>query len=537
MEQQSLEALQQEMARLRACVTELEADNASLKQSVAAHQQGEERLQSILESMTDNVLVWDGNYEYLYANQAAIDHVGTTRDQVIGKNIRDGLGHIPEFMQRWMQRIDHVLATNEPLYAEDVAEVGDRTVYSESRLAPLRGADNKPTAVALVYRDITERKQQEHDLRVLFDNVNDGIIIHTLDDTGTILEVNAQMMAMYQVDRATALSLKVSDFSSPDNNMEAIGQMLQRAIDGESPVFSWKARRPGDGSEFDAEVTLRRVQFQQQLCILATVRDITEHKKQQAEVSIFKTMADTAPDGFGMANADGTLTYANAAYRALAGYGDALIGMNFLDHFTEADRVLALEALKTTAEQGDWQGVLNFQHQDGSIIPVDTKGFVTRDEAGNIIAVMGLFRDLREQHRLEAERTAMQQQIIAAQRDALRELSTPLIPITEDVLIMPLIGTVDSQRAQMIMEALLEGVAQHQADLVILDITGVSVVDTQVAQAFIQSAQAVRLLGAQVMLTGIQPQIAQTLVHLGTDLSGIITRGSLQAGIATALRQ
>jgi anti-anti-sigma factor len=100
---------------------------------------------------------------------------------------------------------------------------------------------------------------------------------------------------------------------------------------------------------------------------------------------------------------------------------------------------------------------------------------------------------------------------------------------------MPLIGTIDSQRAQQIMEALLEGTAQHQAELAILDITGVAVVDTQVAQALVSAAQAVRLLGAQVMLTGIQPQIAQTLVQLGVDLSGIQTEGSLQAGIAAAL--
>jgi anti-anti-sigma regulatory factor len=102
---------------------------------------------------------------------------------------------------------------------------------------------------------------------------------------------------------------------------------------------------------------------------------------------------------------------------------------------------------------------------------------------------------------------------------------------------MPLIGSIDSGRAQMIMETLLEGVAHYQAELVILDITGVQIVDTQVAQAFIQAAQAVRLLGAQVMLTGIQPQIAQTLVHLGVDLSGLQTAGSLQAGIAFALKQ
>jgi anti-anti-sigma factor len=151
--------------------------------------------------------------------------------------------------------------------------------------------------------------------------------------------------------------------------------------------------------------------------------------------------------------------------------------------------------------------------------------------------MIGFSTDLREQKQMEAERAAMQEQIIDAQRSALRELSTPLIPITDEVVIMPLIGTLDSGRAQQVMEALLEGVAQYQADLVILDITGVSVVDTQVAQAFIQAAQAVRLLGAQVMLTGIQPQIAQTLVHLGVDLSSIQTQGSLQAGIAAALKK
>jgi anti-anti-sigma regulatory factor len=101
---------------------------------------------------------------------------------------------------------------------------------------------------------------------------------------------------------------------------------------------------------------------------------------------------------------------------------------------------------------------------------------------------------------------------------------------------MPLLGTIDSQRAQMVMETLLEGVAQNQATLAILDITGVPVVDTQVAQALVSAARAVRLLGAQVMLTGIQPQIAQTLVHLGVDLGGISTRGSLQSGILDALR-
>jgi anti-anti-sigma factor len=178
---------------------------------------------------------------------------------------------------------------------------------------------------------------------------------------------------------------------------------------------------------------------------------------------------------------------------------------------------------------------LYFQRPDGAEIPVETTGFAIRDAEGTVIAMIGLFRDITEQQQQEAERERLQQQVIDAQRDALRELSTPLIPITDEVVIMPLIGTIDSGRAQQVMEALLEGVAHHQATLAILDITGVSVVDTQVAQALVGAARAVRLLGARVMLTGIQPQIAQTLVTLGVDLNDIQTQGSLQAGIAAAL--
>src|SRR5262245_13789464 len=101
---------------------------------------------------------------------------------------------------------------------------------------------------------------------------------------------------------------------------------------------------------------------------------------------------------------------------------------------------------------------------------------------------------------------------------------------------MPLIGVVDSRRAQQVLEPLTAGIAISNAVVAILDITGVSVVDTQVANALIRAAQAVKLLGAQVMLTGIRPEVSQTLVGLGVDLSTIITRSTLQSGIALALQ-
>jgi rsbT co-antagonist protein RsbR len=148
-----------------------------------------------------------------------------------------------------------------------------------------------------------------------------------------------------------------------------------------------------------------------------------------------------------------------------------------------------------------------------------------------------MVEDLAEHKRAEkALRQAVtQEETIRAQAAILDELSTPLIPVNDRTVIMPIIGAVDSGRAQKMTGALLMGIATTQARVAILDITGVPVVDTQVANAFIQAAQAVQLLGATVVLTGIRPEVAQTLVGMGVDLQGMITRSTLQSGIAYAL--
>jgi len=103
-------------------------------------------------------------------------------------------------------------------------------------------------------------------------------------------------------------------------------------------------------------------------------------------------------------------------------------------------------------------------------------------------------------------------------------------------VIMPLIGSIDSARAQQVLETLLEGVVRARARTAIIDITGVPVVDTQVADALLRAARAAGLLGARVVLTGISPEVAQTLVQLGADLSRITTKATLQSAVADALR-
>ncbi|MBV9790016.1 MAG: STAS domain-containing protein [Chloroflexi bacterium] len=130
---------------------------------------------------------------------------------------------------------------------------------------------------------------------------------------------------------------------------------------------------------------------------------------------------------------------------------------------------------------------------------------------------------------------AARERMISEQNMQLRELSTPLMPIHQGVLVLPLVGQIDPRRASQVMETLLEGISAQSADVVIMDITGVPVVDTQVANYLIQAARAARLLGAKIVLVGIGPEIAQTIIQLGVDLSDITTRANLESGINYAL--
>ncbi|HYK74428.1 MAG TPA: RsbT co-antagonist protein RsbRA [Pseudoneobacillus sp.] len=124
---------------------------------------------------------------------------------------------------------------------------------------------------------------------------------------------------------------------------------------------------------------------------------------------------------------------------------------------------------------------------------------------------------------------------VSLQKIALQELSAPLIPVFEGITIMPLVGTIDTERAKQIMENLLHGVVKHRSEVVLIDITGVPVVDTMVAHHIIQAAEAVRLVGSTCMLVGIRPEIAQTIVNLGINLNTLTTKNTLKKGIEAAL--
>jgi anti-anti-sigma factor len=190
---------------------------------------------------------------------------------------------------------------------------------------------------------------------------------------------------------------------------------------------------------------------------------------------------------------------------------------------------------------------------DLSALPIKGREVLGRDRDGAEFSVeidvtemsfqgktlfIGTARDIRERKRVEEEqrraqeeRSRLQEELIVAQNNALEELSTPLIPVRSKILVMPLVGTIDTRRAASVIEVLLGGINQPRAHSAIIDVTGVPVIDTAVAAALIRAANAAQMLGARVVLTGIRPDVAQTLVATGSDLRGVVTCRTLEQGI------
>ncbi|MFC1642358.1 STAS domain-containing protein [Myxococcota bacterium] len=184
---------------------------------------------------------------------------------------------------------------------------------------------------------------------------------------------------------------------------------------------------------------------------------------------------------------------------------------------------------RANVEGLDWLGVIGVRID----MMIDDMADLVKREQDQAAKLQERSRDVEEQ----VKRVLQQNELITRQQMAIQELSTPVLQLWDDVLALPVIGVVDTARSVDIMERLLTEISERQSRYVVLDITGVEVVDTKTADHFLKVIQAAELLGAQCILTGIRPAVAQTLVAIGVDLSSIKTLRTLRDGLRECLRE
>jgi rsbT co-antagonist protein RsbR len=307
---------------------------------------------------------------------------------------------------------------------------------------------------------------------------------------------------------------------------------LRTATETGSHEFSgWLVRK--DGARFWGSVAFSPLRDDAGSAegYVVVIRDLTEDRTQELELRSIAEMVDSITDYEVIRlDAEGMVRSWNEGARKLKGYtAEEIIGQPASVFYTEQDaragtlgREMDAAVRVGRVENEGWR-----VRKDGSQFWCNMIMAPIRDSAGELIGFVRVGRDLTAQRE--------QARLLQRQRDEILELSTPVIQVWDNVLVLPVIGTLDSARAARLTEGLLERIAQIQAEVVILDISGVPAIDTDVAQHMLRTVEAARLMGTTSILSGVRPETAQAIVHLGIDLGNLRSRNSLKDALQLAL--
>lgn len=493
-----------------------------------------EMLHTVIDNLPLGIFWKDTESRFLGCNRRALDDGGLTDfTEIIGKTDWELPWREKAAVYQHSDRV--VMTTGPKTNIEEIFTRGDgRQIWIRTSKLPLR-RDGEVIGVLGFYEDITEQRRQEDRLRtfnLLIEQAPDGIGI--TDPDLAITYTNQAFTDLLGYEQVIGRSL--IDVIHPDDHAR-LAQVVQQARN-HATVSETLRYVHRNGTLLTVQVSLPALRDHTGNLIGFGVinHDLTEQleavARLQASEQQQRALLQALPDLMFLLSRDGVfLQYKADSNNDLAISPDVFLHRRFDEVLPPVLAELTRHHLEIVNQTGQPQ---RYEYQleiGGELHDYEARMHPSGDN------VLVLVRDITEQRRAERERQrlVLQEQIIQAQHAVLRELSTPLLPIANGVVVMPLIGTIDSSRAQQVMETLLDGVNRYQATVAIIDITGVKVVDTQVAGALIRTAQAASLLGARVVLSGVNPEIAQTLVQLGIDLAGIVTKATLQDGIAYAL--
>jgi len=382
-------------------------------------------------------------------------------------------------------------------------------------------------------KEIEKLRRENEEYRKLIEEMSEGFAY--LEEDLTFSFSNPACDSAFGVTEGKLMGRKLKDFLSPESFKEvkksirtkekkkkSVFEIEVNAEDGErrylltrsNPRFDEKGEFVGS-FVFFYNIT-KRVKLEEELIferslLNSLLNTIPDHIYFKDEKSRFIKVSKSLAEWFNVKSVDG------------------LMGKTDFDFFTEEHARPAFEDEQEIMKTGNpIEGKVEKEtHPDGRITWVSTTKVPRYGKKGNVIGILGISRDVTEKKLWEEER----EKKLEAQREELMELSTPVIDVWEGVLTVPILGSLDSERASRISESLLTQIVEEKAAVAIIDISGISAVDSAVADRLIRTAKAVRLVGAEAILTGVGVEIAQTIADLGIDMGSLKTMATLKDGL------
>ncbi|HCU96179.1 MAG TPA: PAS domain S-box protein [Actinobacteria bacterium] len=368
------------------------------------------------------------------------------------------------------------------------------------------------------------------DLEAMLDAIADYEIIK-LDVDGTVASWSPGAQALKGYTAQEIIGQPVSVFYTAEDQAAGLAQReLDMAGDtGRFEVEGWRVRK--DGGRFWASVILTPIRAHDGKLAgyVKVTRDISERRNTD---DMFRGLLESAPEAMLLVGPDGRIVLANRQAEHLFGFGRDELTATEVERLMPArfrERHPGHRAGFFAAAEPRPMGMgleLSGQRRDGSEFPVEISLSPVQTDRGALVAAA--IRDVTERRATELR--------LERQRDEILELSTPVIRVWDKVLALPIIGTLDSGRAARLTEGLLEKIAETQAEVIILELSGVPTIDTQVAQHLLKTVQAAALMGAVSIMSGMRPEIAQAMVHLGIDMGQIRSRSTLRDALQLAMQ-
>lgn len=368
-------------------------------------------LDAIAEGSTDVIYAKDAEGRYMLVNRELSRFVAKTRAEVLGRD--DTAIFQPVDAERLMDSDRDVMNAGQVTTSEEMLRtIGGIRTFLTTR-GPLHDAQGRVIGIFGIARDITERKQEERDLRAsegrfraIFHGVNDAIFLHDAG-TGAILDVNAQMTQMYGYSWKEVRHLSIADLSAntpPYTEQDAL-RWFARAQQGEAPVWEWLARRH-DGSLFWVEMSARRAEIAGRACILALTRDIGERKdaeavlrernKLQGQLGILSLAVEQSPISIMITDTAGTIEYVNRQFTLVTGYSkEDLVGQNpRILRAADTPREVHQDLWETITSGREWSGELHNRKKNGELFWEYERILPIRDPAGRITNFLAVKEDV-----------------------------------------------------------------------------------------------------------------------------------------------